>query len=136
MKNKISFIRLHNSSDNYPIIIRKNSIILITKDIIEENCGRIFYFDGINCNEANVNESPEKIFGMLNEEFIRLHDSDDNTPVIFNTSNVVKISKNNNNQNVVFYYDGEDTYEYEVNETPEQIYSIMMGEKKETEKKK
>lgn len=132
MKKEIDFIRLHETNDNKPIVIRKKCITTIYKHI-DVDSTTVEFFDGESQSDILVNESPDKIFNSsLNEaQFIRLHDSDDNTPVIFNKDKIVFVGlQDDNTTNGITIFAGLETFEYTIKESPEQVYSILIEEKK------
>ena len=59
------FIRLHNTNDNSVIVINKESIILIDSNVENDRVVSTIYIEGLE--PLNVNETPEKIFVMLEE---------------------------------------------------------------------
>lgn len=59
------FIRLHNTDDNSVVVINKDSIILIDSNVERDRVVSTINLDGIE--PFNVNETPEKIFMMIDE---------------------------------------------------------------------
>lgn len=57
------FIRLHNTDDNSVIVINKDLIILIDSNVEYNRVVSTIHLDGFE--PFNVNESPEKIFTMI-----------------------------------------------------------------------
>ena len=66
MKNK--FIRLHNTNDNSVVIVNIDAIRVIDTKIDKGKTTSMIYTDtSTNMDEFSVNESPEKIYTMLDE---------------------------------------------------------------------
>lgn len=66
MKNK--FLRLHNANDNSVVIVNIESISIIDSDKDSGKSNSIIYTNSsANMDEFSVNESPEKIYTMLEE---------------------------------------------------------------------
>lgn len=59
------FIRLHNTEDNSVVVVNKQCIILIDSNVEYDRVVSTIHLDGIE--PFNVNESPEKIFKMIEE---------------------------------------------------------------------
>lgn len=65
---KNNFIRLHNSNDNSVIIINIDHIVMVDSDTSKEKLTGLVYMDNnTGIDEFNVNETPEKIYGMIEE---------------------------------------------------------------------
>lgn len=65
---KNNFIRLHNSNDNSVIIINIDHIVMVDSDTSKEKLTGLVYMDNTTgIDEFNVNETPEKIYGMIEE---------------------------------------------------------------------
>ncbi len=66
MKNK--FIRLHTSENNNVVIVNVDSISIIDSNNKDgKNRSTIYTDSSTNMEEFTVNESPEKIYTMLEE---------------------------------------------------------------------
>ena len=66
--NTPKFIRLHNSENNTVVVININGIMLIDTD--EENgktVSVIYMSNDCDVKEFNVNETPEKIYSMIED---------------------------------------------------------------------
>ena len=59
------FIRLHNTEDNSVIIVRSDKIVIIDSNIDYNRLVSTVHVEGME--PFNVNETPEKIFTMLEE---------------------------------------------------------------------
>lgn len=66
MKN--NFIRLHNADNNTVIIINIDHIVMVDSDTSKEKLSGLVYMDNTTgVDEFNVNETPEKIYSMIEE---------------------------------------------------------------------
>lgn len=63
------FIKLHNTDDNTLIIINSQNIDLIDTEWVDDRNRYVshVYTNSENVTDFYVNETPEKIFQMLNE---------------------------------------------------------------------
>lgn len=61
------FIRLHNSNNNTVIIVSLEDIILVDTDTDseEKTVSRIYLKNSSDLESFTVNETPEKIYGMI-----------------------------------------------------------------------
>lgn len=60
------FIRLHNSNDNSVVIVNVEQIVCIdSKSEGNKNLGEVYLKDCSDMDSFTTNESPEKIFEML-----------------------------------------------------------------------
>ena len=122
------FIKLHTAKGNRPIIIRTDLVIYAERENKET---RVQYAgnDGIS-SEVTVNESPEKIFEMAGERYIKIHTIENNTVVCLNVSYVDCVSDNNDEMVTTIEAFDWDLY---VNETPEKIYNMLQKAVKNSE---
>ena len=122
------FIKLHTANGNRPIIIRTDLVIYAER----ENKGtRVQYAgnDGIS-SEVTVNESPEKIFEMAGERYIKIHMIENNAVACLNVSYVDCVSENNDSMiTTIEAFD----WDLAVNETPEKIYNMLQKAVKNSE---
>jgi hypothetical protein len=95
----------------------------------KETCVQYAGKDGIS-SEAKVNESPEKIFEMAGERYIKIHMIENNAVACLNVSYVDCIS--DNNDRMVTTIEAFD-WELTVNETPEKIYNMLQKAVKSNE---
>lgn len=66
MKKK--FIRLHNAENNTVVILNVDKISIIdTNEINGRTCSVIYMDASSDIQEFNINETPEKIFTMIEE---------------------------------------------------------------------
>ena len=114
------FIKLHTAKGNRPIIIR-GDLVIYAERLDKETCVQYAGKDGIS-SEAKVNESPEKIFEMADERYIKIHMIENNAVACLNVSYVDCIS--DNNDRMVTTIEAFD-WELTVNETPEKIYNML-----------
>ena len=114
------FIKLHTAKGNRPLIIRGDLVIYAERGD-KETCVQYAGKDGIS-SEAKVNESPEKIFEMASERYIKIHMIENNAVACLNVSYVDCIS--DNNDRMVTTIEAFD-WELTVNETPEKIYNML-----------
>ena len=74
------FIRLHNSDNNYEIVVNKDDIqaVMTFKEANNRLCSKVFI--GSYCSIAPfiVNETPQLVINENDNEFITLHDATDN----------------------------------------------------------
>ena len=122
------FIKLHTAKGNRPIIIRGDLVIYAERGD-KETCVQYAGKDGIS-SEAKVNESPEKIFEMAGERYIKIHMIENNAVACLNVSYVDCIS--GNNDRMVTTIEAFD-WELTVNETPEKIYNMLQKAVKSNE---
>jgi hypothetical protein len=122
------FIKLHTAKGNRPIIIRGDLVIYAERGD-KETCVQYAGKDGIS-SEAKVNESPEKIFEMACERYIKIHMIENNAVACLNVSYVDCIS--DNNDRMVTTIEAFD-WELTVNETPEKIYNMLQKAVKSNE---
>jgi hypothetical protein len=122
------FIKLHTAKGNRPIIIRGDLVIYAERGD-KETCVQYAGKDGIS-SEAKVNESPEKIFEMAGERYIKIHMIENNAVACLNVSYVDCIS--DNNDRMVTTIEAFD-WELTVNETPEKIYNMLQKAVKSNE---
>ena len=122
------FIKLHTANGNRPIIIRGDLVIYAERGD-KETCVQYAGKDGIS-SEAKVNESPEKIFEMAGERYIKIHMIENNAVACLNVSYVDCIS--DNNDRMVTTIEAFD-WELTVNETPEKIYNMLQKAVKSNE---
>ena len=122
------FIKLHTAKGNRPIIIRGDLVIYAERGD-KETCVQYAAKDGIS-SEAKVNESPEKIFEMAGERYIKIHMIENNAVACLNVSYVDCIS--DNNDRMVTTIEAFD-WELTVNETPEKIYNMLQKAVKSNE---
>lgn len=114
------FIKLHTANGNRPIIIRTDLVIYAERENKET---RVQYAgnDGIS-SEVTVNESPEKIFEMAGERYIKIHMIENNAVACLNVSYVDCVSENNDSMiTTIEAFD----WDLAVNETPEKIYNML-----------
>ena len=122
------FIKLHTAKGNRPIIIRGDLVIYAERGD-KETCVQYAGKDWIS-SEAKVNESPEKIFEMAGERYIKIHMIENNAVACLNVSYVDCIS--DNNDRMVTTIEAFD-WELTVNETPEKIYNMLQKAVKSNE---
>ena len=122
------FIKLHTAKGNRPIIIRGDLVIYAERGD-KETCVQYAGKDGIS-SEVKVNESPEKIFEMAGERYIKIHMIENNAVACLNVSYVDCIS--DNNDRMVTTIEAFD-WELTVNETPEKIYNMLQKAVKSNE---
>jgi hypothetical protein len=66
--NKERFIRLHNAENNTVVVINIKHIALIDTDEVNERIVSVIYLENTcDVKEFNVNETPEKIYTMIEE---------------------------------------------------------------------
>ena len=114
------FIKLHTAKGNRPIIIRADLVIYAERGN-KETCVQCDGNDGVSY-EATVNESPEKIFEMAGERYIKIHMIENNAVACLNVSYVDCVS--DNNDRMVTTIEAFD-WDLAVNETPEKIYNML-----------
>ena len=122
------FIKLHTAKGNRPIIIRADLLIYAERGD-KETCVQYAGKDGIS-SEAIVNESPEKIFEMAGERYIKIHMIENNAVACLNVSYVDCVS--DNNDRMVTTIEAFD-WDLAVNETPEKIYNMLQKAVKNSE---
>ena len=122
------FIKLHTANGNRPIIIRTDLLIYAERGD-KETCVQYAGKDGIS-SEATVNESPEKIFEMAGERYIKIHMFENNAVACLNVSYVDCVSDNNDKMvTTINAFD----WNLAVNETPEKIYNMLQKAVKNSE---
>lgn len=63
------FIRLHNTGNNSVLILNTEHIVLIDTDEVNGKiCSVVYLNKESDLDKFNVNESPEKIYDMINSE--------------------------------------------------------------------
>ena len=66
--NKLKFIRLHNADNNTVVVINVEHICVIDTNEVGGRTVSIIYMDTVSSiQEFNVNETPEKIFTMIED---------------------------------------------------------------------
>ena len=65
--NEKKFLKLHSSDDNTVIIVRVDEIILIYTDTADGSKVTTVYLDNESIEAITVNETPEKIYTMIEE---------------------------------------------------------------------
>ena len=114
------FIKLHTAKGNCPIIIRADLVIYAergNKETYVQYAGK----DGMS-SEATVNESPEKIFEIAGERYIKIHMIENNAVACLNVSYIACVSYNNDGMvTTIEIFD----CDLDVNETPEKIYNML-----------
>lgn len=127
------FIKLHEYSENKPIVVNVNLIKFI--EFINTEIGVYSNMELIDNDETThcINETPEKVYNLLKKEgcveFLKLHNSDDNSVCIFNV-NAIKYVGCYGNCGCISFNDNSDM-EYTVNETPNRIFDMIQKIKKE-----
>ena len=122
------FIKLHTANGNRPIIIRTDLVIYAER----ENKGTRVQYAGNDSisSEVTVNESPEKIFEMAGERYIKIHMIENNAVACLNVSYVDCVSENNDSTiTTIEAFD----WDLDVNETPEKIYNMLQKAVKNSE---
>ena len=122
------FIKLHTAKGNRPIIIRTDLVIYAER----ENKGTRVQYAGNDSisSEVTVNESPEKIFEMAGERYIKIHMIENNAVACLNVSYVDCVSENNDSTiTTIEAFD----WDLDVNETPEKIYNMLQKAVKNSE---
>ena len=112
------FILLHDADTNKPALMKASQITGISsygkKSKVYLNTDEYEWF--------SVNESPENIFNKLgDDDFIKLHKKEDNTPVIINKEFILLVYINGNDTEVEL----SNTDNYTVNETVEYIMKVL-----------
>ncbi len=73
-----------------------------------------------------VNETPDKIHKFLNEQFIRLHKSNDNTTIIVNVGDIVYVDTGENEKkDALIILKDTRVAPFYVNETPDKICKLL-----------
>jgi SpoVK/Ycf46/Vps4 family AAA+-type ATPase len=131
--NKARFLRLHDADDNSVIILAQTMITLCQAQMNE--FGRkhtLIYINGEDINSITVNESPEKIYQLFEDndikyQFLKLHDADDNSVILLNQElvSLAKAQNDGNKKDTIIFINSDDINSITVNEASEKIYQMM-----------
>lgn len=122
---KVDFIRLHKSNDNSTIIVNVADIVYIDTGENEKKDALIILKDK-RIAPFYVNETPDKIHKFLNEQFVRLHKSNDNTTIIVNVGDVVYVDTGENEKkDALIILKDTRVAPFYVNETPDKICKLL-----------
>lgn len=122
---KVDFIRLHKSNDNSTIIVNVADIVYIDTGENEKKDALIILKDK-RIAPFYVNETPDKIHKFLNEQFVRLHKSNDNTTIIVNVGDIVYIDTGENEKkDALIILKDTRVAPFYVNETPDKICKLL-----------
>jgi DNA-binding LytR/AlgR family response regulator len=122
---KVDFIRLHKSNDNSTIIVNVADIVYIDTGENEKKDALIILKDK-RIAPFYVNETPDKIHKFLNEQFVRLHKSNDNTTIIVNVGDIVYVDTGENEKkDALIILKDTRVAPFYVNETPDKICKLL-----------
>lgn len=121
------FIRLHNSDNNYEIVVNKDDIqaVMTFKEANNRLCSKVFI--GSYCSIAPfiVNETPQLVINENDNEFITLHDATDNNIIIIrcNEISIIDTVITGSNIKAKLYFSGtsSELKPIIVHESPEKI---------------
>ena len=125
--DKAHFIFLHESEENKPIVI--NSVYTIYA-IIEDEHTKVVQYDHyenmVFDSDIYVNETPEKIFTLVDQEdFVLLHCAEDNTVILVRCGAIISLIPSDEGTTMTLV-GGES---FDVNETPMSIREISISGK-------
>lgn len=125
--DKAHFIFLHESEENKPIVI--NSVYTIYAVIEDEHTKVVqydYYENMIFDSDIYVNETPEKIFTLVDQEdFVLLHCAEDNAVILVRCGAIISLIPTDDGTTMTLI-GGES---FDVNETPMSIREISISGK-------
>lgn len=121
------FIKLHNSDNNFDIVVNKDDIIAVLPftEINDRLCSKVFI--GSYCSIAPfiVNETPSMVINEADNEFIHLHEAMDNNIIVIRCNEIsiidTVVKVNSVKSKLYFSNTSEELKPIIVHESPEKI---------------
>ena len=128
------FLKLHNSNDNGIIAVNKEQITAVISfyDKTNKLTSKVFLHSSCAIAPFLVNETPSLIIKPEDDEFITLHDVDNNTVLVVRKDEIsvidtVKLSNVNGLKSKIYFCGNTEMQPTYVHETPEKIFNIIEG---------